>query len=286
MDDLFSKFDGAFAPNTLRAYRSDFSHFSSWCAVKKLDPLSIPSIELAMYARELAEECSSATIRRRLGSLATVFKLQGVPVPTKSPEVILELKKIHRAKGRAQAQAVPLTRDVLSHLLSVCDESVIGKRDRVMLMLGYETMRRRSELCAFAFDDIESLPKGKFGLRLRFSKTDQFGDGKLLPMSAELFQATQSWRVVCGGTGHILRGLYRDHRLRESMSPATVNNRLKALQKRAGLQLNGELSGHSFRVGRALDLLEDGESLEKIMLFGGWNTESTAIRYLRSWQAI
>ena len=30
------------------------------------------------------------------------------------------------------------------------------------------------------------------------------------------------------------------------------------------------LSGHSFRVGAALDLLEQGEPLERIMLRGGW----------------
>jgi len=43
------------------------------------------------------------------------------------------------------------------------------------------------------------------------------------------------------------------------------------------------LSRHSFRVGAALDLLEQGEPLEKIMLRGGWQTDSTAINYLRNW---
>ena len=43
------------------------------------------------------------------------------------------------------------------------------------------------------------------------------------------------------------------------------------------------LSGHSFRVGVALDLLGQGEPLEKIMLRGGWQTDSTAMKYLRNW---
>ena len=43
------------------------------------------------------------------------------------------------------------------------------------------------------------------------------------------------------------------------------------------------LSGHSFRVGAALDLLEQGEPLERIMLRGGWQTDSTAMKYLRDW---
>ena len=42
------------------------------------------------------------------------------------------------------------------------------------------------------------------------------------------------------------------------------------------------LSGHSFRVGAALNLLEQGEPLEIIMLKGGWQTDSTAMKYLRN----
>ena len=43
------------------------------------------------------------------------------------------------------------------------------------------------------------------------------------------------------------------------------------------------LSGHSFRVGAALDLLDKNIPLEKIMLRGGWKSETSAMRYLQSW---
>ena len=43
------------------------------------------------------------------------------------------------------------------------------------------------------------------------------------------------------------------------------------------------LSGNSFRVRTALDLLEQGEPLERIMIRGGWQTDSTAMTYLRNW---
>ena len=46
----------------------------------------------------------------------------------------------------------------------------------------------------------------------------------------------------------------------------------------------GELSGHSFRVGGAVDMLSKGIPPERIMLRGGWKLEITAMRYLRSWQ--
>ena len=55
------------------------------------------------------------------------------------------------------------------------------------------------------------------------------------------------------------------------------------ISKLAGLNQIGELSGHSFRVGAALDLLNKNIPLEKIMLRGGWKSEASAMRYLQSW---
>ena len=54
-------------------------------------------------------------------------------------------------------------------------------------------------------------------------------------------------------------------------------------QQRARINQIGELSGHSFRVGAALDLLDKNIPLEKIMLRGGWKSETSAMRYLQNW---
>jgi len=45
----------------------------------------------------------------------------------------------------------------------------------------------------------------------------------------------------------------------------------------------GDLSGHSFRVDAAVDLLDKGVPLERIMLRGGWKSDNTALRYRRNW---
>jgi len=75
--------------------------------------------------------------------------------------------------------------------------------------------------------------------------------------------------------------------LGENLHPASVSTRLKALQKDLKLDSDGQpLSGHFFRVGAALNLLEQGEPLERIMIRGGWQTDSTAMSYLRNWIAL
>ena len=282
IDELFDKFNGAFAENTERAYRADFEIFAQWCRTNDYDPYNTTGEQYAEFIEFEAETKTTATIRRRIGSLASIFKLLQINDPTKHPDAILALKRLHRQKGRQQKQAEPLTEHVLLQLLKACSDDIVGQRDRILLKLGYETMRRRSELCQFKFEDLLQLPNGKYAIRLNFSKTDQFGKGKIVPISEELYQDLEAWKDQVG-EGYILRSISRYKNPNQSLSPASINRILKRLQNKSSLHLNSELSGHSFRVGKALDLLMNGESLEKIMLRGGWAAESTAMRYLREW---
>jgi len=87
--------------------------------------------------------------------------------------------------------------------------------------------------------------------------------------------------------GYILRSISRHGHIGENLNPASISNLLKALHKDLKMDSDKQpLSGHSFRVGAALDLLEQGEPLERIMLRGGWQTDSTAMKYLRNYWAI
>jgi len=284
LDELFERFEGAFSENTLRAYRGDIDHLMSWCIDNALDFNHLSGAELARYAESMEDEVATATIRRRLASISSVFNLAQIDNQTRHPDLLLALKRIHRRKGRAQKQASPLTRDIKAQLLEVCSNDTRGLRDRILLELGYETMRRRSELCSFKFSDRVSSPDGRHALRLNFSKTDQFGMGKLIPISEELTDLLDEWEAIAGHDGYILRGISTGLNLTPQLCPHSINLILKRLQRDAELDIEPSLTGHSFRVGRALDLLNDGESLPKIMLRGGWSAESTVMRYLRAWE--
>jgi integrase len=284
IDDIFAKFDGAFAKNTIRAYRSDFVQYQNWCQQNNQEPIPATADTMANYVDYLSQTNKSATIRRRINSLGTILKLSKNHDPTKQPEVILALKRMHRKIGRAQEQATPLTKALLNQLLNNCDSSIMGIRNRVLLSLGYETMRRRSELCAFEFEDIDCAPNGKPVIRLNFSKTDQYGTGKVLPISEELLGLLNQWKGIAGKQGYILRSINKHGHIGNSLNPASISTILKTLQEGLKTESNQQpLSGHSFRVGAALDLLEQGEPLGKIMLRGGWQSDSTAMKYLRNW---
>ena len=146
----------------------------------------------------------------------------------------------------------------------------MGIRNQVLLRLGFETMRRRSELCAFKFKDVDHAPNGKSIIRLNFSKTDQYGTGKVIPISEELLTLLGKWKEIVSYKGNILRSINKHGHIGDSLNPESISNILKTLQKGLKTGSNQQpLSGHSFRVGAALDLLEQCEPLEKIMLRGG-----------------
>ena len=108
--------------------------------------------------------------------------------------------------------------------------------------------------------------------------------GKVLPISEELLGLLNQWKDIVGNKGYILRSINKHGHIGDSLNPASISTILKTLQEGLKSGSNQQpLSGHSFRVGAALDLLEQGEPLEKIMLRGGWQTDSTAMKYLRNW---
>jgi integrase len=289
IDALFQQLEGAYAGNTLLNYKTDFRSYEQWCRTQDIAPLPACPEALVDYIEHLSAINKSATIRRKIHSLSSLLKLLDLDDATKAPAVVIALKRANRTLGRAQEQATPLTRDRLETLKAACDTSPLGLRNKVLLQMGYETMRRRSEICQFAFEDLDVLANGKPVLRLRRSKTDQDGQGKLIPISDYLVKLLDEWAALLQQQGQPARGpiLRRVHSNgaigHNALMGATISPLLKQLQAKTDLKHIPPFSGHSFRVGAALDLLNRGVPMEVIMLRGGWRSQTTALNYLRSW---
>ena len=282
IEALFEKLNGALSENTLRAYRSDYAHFENWCQQQNIDPLAHEPYKMLEYLQSMAAQNAVATIVRRLASLSSILKYLCLTDTTRDIDVCLALKKIKRQKGTAQQQAEPLTKAHIKKMLPHCGKGVVGLRNRVLLMLGHQTMRRRSELCRFKFEDIVELPGNRYGIKLRFSKTDQTGRGKTLPLTEDIYNLLMKWKGKAG-EGYILRSIDKGNNIKASLEPSSINLIIKDIQHISRIKTNIPFSGHSFRVGGALDLLMAGMPLTKIMLRGGWTSESSVIRYLQAW---
>ena len=195
------------------------------------------------------------------------------------------MKRMHRQKGRFQKQAYPLTAEVIGKLITVTGDTLKGYRDRALLRLAYESMRRRSELCSFEWIDLEITQDGAGILLLRFSKTDQEGFGKKIRLTKETVSALLDWKGQAQlTTGKILRGFKYHDQLSVELHPSNISKILKGLAKTAHLEpsIVQSISGHSARVGRAQDLLKDGKSLPQIMTLGGWRSTEIVMRYIEN----
>jgi site-specific recombinase XerD len=93
INSLFNSLEGAYAPNTIRSYRSDFEHYATWCRKYQYDPLDTHEDKFADYILEMGESLTVATIQRRVASLSSIFNLTKSTNPTKEPVVILTFKK-------------------------------------------------------------------------------------------------------------------------------------------------------------------------------------------------
>lgn len=275
---------GAYADRTIREYIKSFGGFERWCAARGLDALPASPESVAAYVFEVFQGRSPRTVEARLVAIRCVHRLSGHPDPTATLEVLLAFRRGQRLHGRPPRQAKGLTADLRDRLLAACGDDLIGLRDRVLVGLGYDTLCRRAELAALRVEDLEVLADGSARILVRRSKTDPFGRGALAFMSAATAVVVERWRATAGlEEGPILRPVFKTKAGGGPLHPRTINRRLEALARQAGVEpeiIQG-LTSHSMRVGAAQDLAADGRTLIEIMRAGRWRNLEAVMRYAR-----
>ena len=265
---LMQHLDGAYAPNTLRAYRADFSEFIEFCENLGSEPLPADPMLIAEFIQHLAETNKSSTIRRKIATISAIHRYSYLEDPTKHPEVKIAIRKINRRLGTRCRQASPINRDILEKMLNQCGDDLRGTRNRMLLLLAYTTLRRRSELISLRIEDLAISNDGAGSILLRQSKTDQTRSGVLLPLDGTVIAVIFEWLSRSKLTyGYLLRGVQGDS-TNQSLDPGQVARIFKSLAKQA--QINPQsVSGHSTRIGAAQDLLNNGNSFGQIMAIAG-----------------
>ena len=281
---LLTRLDGAYAPNTLRAYQADMQEFIRFCANKPLEALPAQPETVATFLLDTLDQgMKSSTVKRKVSSISAVHRLLSLPDPTKHPEVRITQRKIYRLLGTRFGQAYPVRRPILEKMLSVCGPGLRGLRDRALLLTAYESMRRRSELVALRIEDIEWGADNSAAILLRRSKTDQAGQGKWIQLSASAGQELKAWLAAANlEFGYIFRGIRPSGEVTRSLCESRVSRIYKSLAEKADVdpKVVRQISGHSLRVGAAHDQLIAGASLPQIMVKGGWSKPGTVLRYV------
>lgn len=169
--------DASISPASRKAYRSDWFAFIAFCEYRELKALPATSETISVYLTELADmKKSVSTVVRALTSINKAHELAGHGT-VRTPEIKALMKGIKRTIGRPKDQVKGITYSEILKMASLCDASLIGVRDRAILLLGWSSALRRSELVALNIGDLDISDRGII-LTITKSKTDQDGQGR------------------------------------------------------------------------------------------------------------
>jgi site-specific recombinase XerD len=134
------KIDGAYAPSTIRAYRSNFGVFIKYCDENNATALPAKPETVAMYIKSLSSHLKSSSIKIAVASIAAIHNLNSLNDPTQNPDVKIEMRRMYRTLGRYAKQAYGINRDLLNKMVAATDNSLRGIRDRAILLVAYDML--------------------------------------------------------------------------------------------------------------------------------------------------
>ncbi|MDP9050600.1 MAG: tyrosine-type recombinase/integrase [Acidobacteriota bacterium] len=281
---------GAKSPATLRAYRSDFEDFIAFCREHNLSHLPATPGIVALYISDRADSLAAATITRRLTSITKAHQAAGFedsPASTHHFIVGETLKGIRRAIGTRQHCKDPLLTADIRRIIEHCPDSLLGTRDRALILVGFAGAFRRSELAAINLADVSFTPDGMV-IDLRRSKTDQEGAGRKvgIPFGSDEdncpVRALRHWLLEAGIlSGPVFRSVNRHGRTRSrGLHKDSVGTILKRAGKRTHMK-TAPLGGHSLRAECVTQAAMNGVNERDIMRQTGHKSSMMLGKYIR-----
>ena len=270
-------------------YEKHLRYFVSWCDGRGIPRDQIVTEHVQVYLREKRKDrrlslswlgCASAAIKKAL-------EWEGRAGAVDWSEVFLQLE-IYRRRDRQQPASVDgITREYFELIQAAAwipDEGEWPEKtarratfDIALISVMRDSLLRRSEAAAMRWADItvERTPGHIFGvLNIPFSKVDQEGKGAVGYLHLDSLARLQEMAAACG------KDPSDKNQFVFGIGGTQVARRIKAACERAGLP--GEFSGHSCRVGMAIDLAQGDTTLTELMQAGRWCIPATVIRYIRS----
>lgn len=278
--------------NTRRAYEWAWGLFTGWCEKHGRVPLVATAQTLADYVSDrITLGWAPASIEQAIGIVRSAHAKSGRKGHPDTEPALLLLRGYKRERAEAgigQTQAVPFTPDSLRQTIDALDLSTpAGRRDRVLLVFGFQMMARRSELARLWFTDITETAKG-LEVLVRTSKTDHHSQGRVTPLPpqddprVDPVRILAEWRTEFDD-GPLLRRTNRNGELTGPLSTAGINLVVKRAATRAGLADPQRYSAHSLRAGGLTAALMAGQPVSIAARHGGWDPESpTVLRYARA----
>jgi len=272
--------------STKKFYGIDWKIFTQWCDNFKEIPFPATPETIAKFLTyQNLSGIAHPTLNRRLAAIKLRHESVGVDSPTKDPLIYKVMRGIKRTQKRAVIKKAPATAERLETMISSCPDSILGLRDKALLLLGFAGAFRRSELVALKLEDIEKTPDG-IRVTIRKSKTDQEGKGETIAIpNGTRFRIVDTlfeWLKKANiNDGYLFRSLRKNGKVQEkALWPKDVARIIKRYAFNAGLTVS-DFSGHSLRSGFLTSAAKAGASIHKMMETSRHKSIETLAGYVR-----
>ena len=282
------------AKSTLAVYACAWRRWEAWCLGRGLDPLPGASAVVCAYLTERAAQgVCFGTIEVASSAIAYEHRSRGVVDPVAHEAVRQVRRGLRRTLGTApRRQAHPLSVAEIRRIVTAIDRSTPqGARDAALILLGFASALRRSELAALTLADLEAKPTGLL-LRIRHSKTDQDCRGQIVGVARGQRARTDPIAAVVTWLAH--RGadpgpLFTS--MRGGLNPGPISGNVIALVLKARAGAVGlpteRITGHSLRAGHATAAALAGVGVDRIAAQTRHRRIDVLIeRYIRPIQAL
>ena len=321
------------AKNTQDKYEGDWLKFTNYCQNKYLcNPLDVDDLESAYaltanYMDWLHEDpeakvfkgssnipgreklnnnpyssspYKASTIQRILASITYKYRLNGFQFDRKNPNIAETISAIVRdKKNNKSGQAKELLKADIIKIIDTIpsdEEDYSNIRDKALILIGFYSFCRRSELLGMQF---EHLNFGNEGVQvlIPFSKTDQTGEGRmiLLPATNDDYcpvRALKYWlEIAMIESGPLFYKINKSNTIEKytmnyknqkvSLNDSSFVLILKKRALAAGLENCDKISGHSLRIGSITQARMNGVPTYEIMAQSGHKTTQMIDRYTK-----
>jgi integrase len=279
--------EAARAANTRRAYASDWEHFSAWCKDHRLTPLPAKPGTVAGYLADHAERLKVSTLGRRLAAIRAVHAYAGKPLDLNSQALRDVWAGIRRKHGTRPTKKRALVTADLRKAIAALPDNMLGKRDRALLLVGFASAMRRSELSNLVVGDQQghhvSFTDNGLLIELWRSKSDQEGQGIIIgiPFGSRVqtcpVRALRAWLEAAGISegpvfrqvtrhGHVGSSAITGHGIALAVKQAVYRSAiLDGHDEAAAASMAATVGGHSLRAGFVTAADAAGAPISKVM---------------------
>jgi len=291
----------AYSENTFRDLLAVIRRWAFWCNDRAVAYLPIEPELARDYFLEMAESgLASSTIDKHYAMMNMLCRESGLPDLRGSVDLKRAMKRIRREavlQGERTGQAIPFRLpdlQLLTHLMGR-SEKLTDQRNLAFLFVAYNTLCRMSELSRIRVRDLDISDNGHVVINLSHTKTMVTAAGGIKHLSRAAAGHLLHWLDLSGLIHHpdaMVFGPVRHNNTagvseKPMSAPATekiFKDAWDLLGKDPVQDNKGRYtkwSGHSARVGAAMDMAERDATITQIMQEGTWQDPKTVMRYLR-----